>query len=282
MEMTRPPVSWVVDTLLTDRNRGNTGFPTIAEAAHELGYPVYQTQYIPGSRAPDPGIPFGPGCVMTYGTHQFVRQASVARAKTWSPGAFSRTERLSYSAYTPYIGDLMLNDDFILLPYAEVLRRGFDAFGDAYFLKPDAVTKAFTGFVMTREKYLTEVETLKKQGIDPAMVCVVAKPRPIEAEFRFVVADREVVTGSQYRWADRSDVRLDVLPICVEMAQEVANRKWQADRCYTCDVALLNGRTTARVVELNTFSSSGLYACDTRKIVEAVSASAYREYLGED
>jgi hypothetical protein len=253
----------------------------MAEAAANLGYPVYQTVYEPGSKAPDPNIPFGPGCVMTYGTHQFVRQASMANAGKWSPGAFSRIERLSYSAYAPYIGDILLNDDFILLPYGEVLRRGFDAFGDAYFLKPDAVTKAFTGFVMTRDKYQTEVETLKK-SVYPEMICVVAKPRSIEAEFRFVIADRQVVAGSQYRWEDRLDVRLDVLPICRELAQEVAQREWQADRCYTCDVALLDGRSKARIVELNTFSSSGLYACDTEAVVDAVSRAAWREYLGED
>jgi hypothetical protein len=207
----------------------------MAEAAANLGYPVYQTVYEPGSKAPDPNIPFGPGCVMTYGTHQFVRQASMANAGKWSPGAFSRIERLSYSAYAPYIGDLLLND----------------------------------------------VETLKK-SVYPEMICVVAKPRSIEAEFRFVIADRQVVAGSQYRWEDRLDVRLDVLPICRELAQEVAQREWQADRCYTCDVALLDGRSKARIVELNTFSSSGLYACDTEAVVDAVSRAAWREYLGED
>lgn len=281
--MDRPRVSWVVDTFLTNRVEGITGFPTIAEAADELGFPVFQTVYVPGSRVPDPTIPFGEGCVVTYGTHQFVSQCARHYAGRWSPGAFSRIERLSYSAYAPYIGDLLLNDDFILLPYGEVLRRGFESFGDAYFLKPDAVTKAFTGFVMTRENYHTEVTTLRdKSAVDPAMICVVAKPRAIEAEFRFVIADRKVVTGSQYRWDDRQDVRLDVLPVCEELAWEVARRQWQPDRCYTCDVALIEDRTRARVVELNTFSSSGFYACDTRRIVEAVSRAAWREYLGDD
>ena len=49
---------------------------------------------------------------------------------------------------------------------------------------------------------------------------------------------------------------------------------------YVCDVALLPD-DTAKVIELNAFSSSGLYACDTYKIVEAVSRAAMREYLGE-
>jgi hypothetical protein len=269
--------------MLTDRAKGVTGFPTIAEAAAELGYPVYQTKWERGSTRPDPNIPFEEGCVVTYGTHPFVRQIAHHYAGRWQPGAYSRVANHAFSTFAAYIGDLLLSDDFVLLPFGEVIRRGFDAFGDAYFIKPDSKIKAFTGFVMTREKYQTELTTLRdKSAIEDDLICVVARPRAIEAEFRFVIADREVVTGSQYRWDDRPDIRLDILPVCVEMAQEVARRPWQPDRCYTCDVALVDGGTRARVVELNTFSSSGLYACDTRKIVEAVSAASYREYLGED
>jgi hypothetical protein len=177
----------------------------------------------------------------------------------------------------------MLNEDFVLLPYGEVLRRGCDGLGDAFFLKPEAVTKAFTGFVMTRENWHTEIETLRqKAGLSPSDLCVVAKPQAIEAEFRFVIADRQVITGSQYVWDDRQDVRIDVHPLCRAVAEQVAKVRWQPDRVYTCDVALLDGRSRAKVVELNCFSTSGLYACDTLAIVKAVSETARREWLGED
>lgn len=49
---------------------------------------------------------------------------------------------------------------------------------------------------------------------------------------------------------------------------------------YVCDIALL-GSGIAQVIELNAFSSSGLYACDTLKIVEAVSKAAEREHSGD-
>lgn len=279
-----PPVAWVVDTYLTDRARGITGFPTLVEAAAELGYEVYQTKWVPGSRAPDPGIPFGDDrCVVTYGTHPFVRQIQKAYAGRWQPGAYSRIETHGYTATAAHLGDLMLNEDFFLIPFGEVLRRGPERLGDAFFIKPEAVTKAFTGHVMRRATWDVDVKTLVEvQHVKPDLLCVVAEPQEIEAEFRFVVADREVVTGSQYRWDDRQDVRLDVLPICREMAEEVARRPWQPDRVYVVDVALLDGRSKARVVEVNTFSSSGLYATDTRAIIEKVSAAAWREFTGED
>ena len=38
-------VNWLVDEILNERLY-ETGFPTIAEAAKELGHKVYQTKYI--------------------------------------------------------------------------------------------------------------------------------------------------------------------------------------------------------------------------------------------
>jgi hypothetical protein len=50
---------------------------------------------------------------------------------------------------------------------------------------------------------------------------------------------------------------------------------------YVCDVAWTDERQRARLIELNSFSSSGLYACDTRKIVSAVSAAAWNMYSSD-
>lgn len=274
-----PPVRWVVDTYLTDIRRYQTGFPTIEEAASELGFEVYKTQYIPGK--PDTNVPFKQGeCVVTYGTHQFLNQIKRQYKGFWQPGSYHRIENLSYSAYSPYIGDLLLNDDFVLLPFGEVVRRGCRK---PFFLKPDAVTKAFTGLVVTPNNFEHEISTLRQvHHVTDDVICVLAEPKEIEGEFRFVIADGEVIAGSEYRWDNTLDIRTDVHPVCEGIAREIAKREWQPDTVYTCDVALTNGRTQGRVVELNTFSCSGLYACDTRRIVEAVSQAAWREYNGFD
>ena len=277
-------IAWVVDELLTERF-AHSGFPTLAAAARAQGHAVYQTKYVPFSKEPDPAIPFTEGCVVAYGTHEFVSQVKRKFAGRWRPGCYHRIENLSYSAYSPHLGDILLNDDFVLVPYAEVMRRGPHAWGGGpFFLKPDAVTKAFTGQVIRNEQDLSSIAQIERVAGDT--LCVVAKPKLIKGEFRFVIVDRgdgsepQVVTGSEYRWDGRLDIRSDVHPLCLDMATEVARRDWQADTVYVCDVALTenDGKDAARVVELNTFSCAGLYACDTRKIVEAVSAAAWSEF----
>jgi len=269
---------WVIDRLLLERALP-TGRPNLAEALASQGNETFVMDY--SSRRLPEDLPAWEGeCVVAYGSVQMVRAVAKARAGSWQPGSFCRPERLSYSAWSPWLGDLMLNDDFVILPYGEFKRRGVDAWGGAAFVRPDAVTKSFTGLVIKKDDFAHELNSLERLShVQPEEMVVVARPKSILGEFRFVIADGDVVTGSAYSWERKLDVRSDVHPGCEELAAEVAGRPWQADRVYTCDVALSD--EGPRLLELNAFSCSGLYACDTSLVAKAVSEAALREWAGE-
>lgn len=275
---------WVMDRYLLERAAATpTGQPTLEQAARAAGHEVHVTGRLGDGTIPDLAtIPFDASApVVTFGSHQFV--AAVERARRdWTPGAYHRTKELAFSSFAAHLGgDILLNDDFVVLPYAEVKRRRW---GGAIFLRPDAVTKAFSGFVIPEADRALEFATLDQTAnLDPEMLVVVASTKPLRGEFRFVIVGGEVVTGSEYRWDDKLDIRVDVHPACEALAWEVARHPWQPDVGYTCDVALTerDGVECARVVELNTLSCSGLYACDTRKIVAAVARAAWVEFKGD-
>jgi hypothetical protein len=279
-------INWLVDTLLTERHE-NTGFPTLAEAARELGHNVYQTKYVPFSERPDTEIPFEDGqCVVSYGTVQFVKQIEKYYGRMWTPGMFFNANVKSFVKFAVPLREDLLNDDYIILPYGEFEKRGPWSLGTV-FIKPESGMKEFTGQVVND---YGDLKKLSPHGIiQPDTLCVIAKPKLIKAEFRYVICEKKVITGSEYRWDDVLDVRADTHPICDAMAKKVAESDWQADTVYVCDVALIEeldgdkedwGYEVARVIELNAFSSSGLYACDTYKIVEAVSKAAEKEHAG--
>lgn len=193
----------------------------------------------------------------------------------------------SFSRFAAHIGEDLLNSSFYIIPYGEFVRRRITE-QQGMFIKPESGMKEFTGQLIWGGS--TFKDQLKKLSpyheIDPETLCVIAPAQNIKAEFRYVIVDRKVITGSEYRWDNVLDVRRDTNPICDAMAKKIAEADWQADTCYVCDVALVDsspykgGTPEAKVVELNAFSSSGLYACDTYKIVEAVSAAAEREHKG--
>ena len=284
-------ICWLVDELLSERAY-ETGYPSIADVAKEQGHRVYKTKYKPFTDRAyfEGGVPFEQGaCVVTHGTVEFNKSIERSEyAKWWTPGMYFNKNVKSFSKFAPYIGADLLNADFTILPFGEVCRRLQKS--ESIFIKPESGLKEFTGQVIYGIKPAEEtLRDLSPHGqIDPTTLCVLARPKDIKAEFRYVICDKKIVTGSEYRWDNVLDVRRDTHPTADVMAKKIAEADWQADTVYICDVALLTGRsnnnidyTYAKVVELNAFSSSGLYACDTYKIVEAVSAAAAREWSGE-
>lgn len=272
-------VHWLVDEILQERQY-DCGFPTIAEAAKNLGCQVYQTKYIPFSDRPDENIPFpnGPICVISHGSIQFIRQ--IQRWYTeWCPGAYFVSKTESFSTFAAHYGSDMLNDEFYMLPYGEFVRRGLKE-GERVFIKPNAGFKEFTGKVIAWDNFNEETNSMKQiEIVDPESLIIVAPVKDIKAEFRYVIVNGKVITGSEYRWDNTLDVRVDTLPECDDMAWKVAKHEWQPDYAYVCDIAMTE--SGPKIIELNAFSSSGLYACDTNKIVKAISDMAWKECNGD-
>lgn len=269
-------ITWLIDELLNERQY-ETGFPTLSEAAEEAGHVVLLTKYVPFSQEP-PYIPIPENsCVVTHGTIQFCKQIEKNFGRYWTPGMYFNANVKDFTKFANHMGDDLLNNDYYIIPWAEVVRRRVNG----VFVKPLSGLKDFVGQVIKDHDYNIQPQN----PIDPDCLCVVASAHDILAEFRYVIADKKVITGSEYRWDNVLDVRADTHPTCDMLAEKIAEAEWQADTVYVCDIALIIGDDKyeqAKVIELNAFSSSGLYACDTRKIIEAVSRAAEKEFKGED
>ncbi len=269
-------VNWIIDELLQERQY-ECGFPSLAEAAKSIGCNVYQTKYIPFSEQPDPNIPFHINdCVVSHGSVEFIQQISNSCLYEHPGEYFSRNTKM-FSVFATYYGDLMFNDSWVLITYGEFVRRGL-AEGESIFIKPNNGMKEFPGKVVYWDTFEEFVDSTKRiKPILSSTLCVAAPVRPIKAEFRYVIADGKVVTGSQYRYANKLDVRIDTMPQADELVRKVAEFEWQPEPVYVCDIGI-DDEDNAKIIELNVFSSSGLYACDTVAIAEAVSQAAYKQY----
>lgn len=288
---------WIIDTLITER-ADPTGLPTLAEAARSLGHIVHETRYRPLAgdfSAFDPPL-MGVDDerpVIFHGTHEALRATRryqrIHQLPVWSPCGYCRYEHLSYAGYASHLGDKLLNSDFVLLPVGELRRRcAKDAaaflapFGGAAFIRPNVVTKTFSARVIAPHNVELELKTLSAaENIPDDTIAVIASPKDMSFEFRFVIANRRVVAQSQYQYNGRLDIRTDVMPQARALADQVAAMEWQADTVYVCDVGLLKEDQSPKVVELNSFSCAGLYACDTVAIVDAVSKAAAAEFGGD-
>lgn len=273
-------VTWVIDERLSESRYD--GIVSLGEAAERLGHRVVKTKYRPFDNSHDSELTDVDNMqpVVIHGTVEFCKNINT-KWLGWTPGLYFNDNVKHWAKFAAHIGHDLLNWDYNIMPYAEVVRR-VELFKTNVFVKPESGMKEFTGQVIRAlhlEDDLIKLSPWRK--IDPDTLCVVAIPKEIKAEFRYIIADKRVITGSEYRWDNKLDVRIDTHHACDVLALKVVQADWQADKVYVCDIALLPNNT-AKVIELNAFSSSGLYACDTYMIVDAVSEAALKEFDGAD
>ena len=145
-----------------------------------------------------------------------------------------------------------------------VFQKPFDYFNTEFlFIRPDSGLKTFTGFTIWKKDFNHETNFLKK-FLNPETLIIVAPVKTIIAEYRFVIGNGNVIDGSYYSW----EPGFDNQPMdndCLKLASELSQNWWHHDLVYTLDIASTD--EGPKMIELNSFSSSGLYHCDREKIM---------------
>jgi hypothetical protein len=240
-----------------------------------------QVQYRTGKKPPEdilgcPPIP-DDGSVVFWGTLPLMRQIQLYHR--WTPGGWCSPTHLDCAVYYAYFGPFLLNHYYTILPGVEAARlvdRLFDDFGraGAVFVRPSSVHKLFTGTLASYEEFRNATAPSR---YDPASLVVVSEPRTIGREWRIVVADGVPVASSQYRNGDNVEIVSGcperVTDFVVDMLRRVY---WRPEPVFVMDVCESQG--ALYLIELNSFSCSGLYACDLAATVDAVSRVATREW----
>lgn len=188
-------------------------------------------------------------------------------------------ENYKCTNYYKYFGNYLFNSEYVIMTVSETCRQidflekilGEKETG-RIFIRPDSGMKSFSGMVfINRNPYFTQDWGYVKHNTSEDDLVIISSPKKILSEWRFVVIDGKVVTGSIYKMD--YDVSLEPAdPISdkhmFDFAQKMAD-KYQPNIAFTIDLAIgIKGEIG--LLELNSFSCAGLYACDMDKIVEAV------------
>lgn len=267
-------IRWVIDPVLVSHSVHSRKLPAaITNAGHEL----VTAEYDEASKKWKELDLIHNVPTVFYGSHKFVRDHSL----THVPGSFGANDRTRVSHYmTNLPREWFLNSQALMTTWGDFCNRTsywLGMSGGPAFLRPESGRKPFAGLVVQPEDVAHEINSINQLSrMAPEDLVWVARAKEIQGEFRFVIANGRVVAGSEYRWDSVLDIRSDYPEECRAVAQRVAEHEWQVDRVYTCDVALTE--FGPKVVELNGFSSAGLYACDLDAVVAAVSEAAILEW----
>ena len=201
--------------------------------------------------------------VYCYGSYSLSKHAI---RRGFLPGAYISADSSMDNLLKRY-GSEMLNSDMWVVPFNSNIIPKWDKM----FVKPAQDTKAFVAEVMDREDFLKfRNNILAAEGYSTVtadtMVCL-AKPKQIEAEFRFFVVRGRVATWSQYKIGDRVVYDSHVDEYIVRYAEKIVNI-YEPDDAFVLDIAISEGEL--KVIEVNSINSSGSYAIDLQKLVMAV------------
>jgi hypothetical protein len=219
------------------------------------------------------------GAILVQASFEF--SDKVLNKYSYRPARFLNIENYEYNKYAPYFSDYLFNSDYSLST-VNFVEFGIDSLvnligekeSGRVFIRPNTGRKSFTGMVfINKDPYFEYDWSHVKKNTQPTDLVIVSSPKAVKFEYRFVVVDGEVITGSLYRLD--YDTEFKVVPKNVELfkfAQRMADR-YQPDRVYTLDV-VIDSEGTMKLLEINSFSCAGLYACDMEIIADRVSKVA--------
>src|SRR5262245_6751466 len=127
----------------------------------------------------------------------------VRRDLPWRPGAYCDTDRFRCSAWYPGATQWLLHREWRLttvkaLTEAPDRELAFLQGAPDVFVRPDSPLKPFSGRVVRRDRLTLEALDHGFYYDDAELPVVVAPVRAVGREWRYVVADRNVVAGSAY------------------------------------------------------------------------------------
>lgn len=225
---------------------------------------------------------FNDDCVVFHGSFQFANV--LRRQTTWIPGVYCNLAKFDCLYYYPRLEKYLLNWNYTMMPLGVVgsplkghQLKQFAAPLDRFFIRPSTGAKSFTGKVIELANLDKELRQFALRA-DPETLVVIANPQRIMREWRTVVAENKVITGSQYKLGIQMIRSKDVPKEVMQYAQEVLdNVKYKPDPIWTLDICETDDGKL-HVLEVGSFSCAGLYDCDPEIIVETVNRIALEEY----
>ena len=183
-------------------------------------------------------------------------------------------KEFDYSYFGSHLKDL-LNSPFYLITHAQALVAANQIVGADRniqdFVRSDSGYKKFQGDLYSVDMYLMESE---RKAIPKEEVMVFAEKRNIAQEYRLVVKckydeisdlwEYDIVTYAQYAGEDKPLTSLDVTGIISDLSTST----FHPYPLFILDVCISEEKI--KIVEANSINTSGYYACDFRRIVDAV------------
>ncbi len=268
-------VKWVLNSRMFE----NTSYQNLPELIQDLGMECKVIDYIYSSydNLYKELFPIN-DCVIPYVT------INSARKLNKYFGLYLNENNLQYHVYSSMLGldpDIFLNDDFRMITFFNFKIKWWQYYTefntDTLFIRPTSGIKLFTGTPLKRDNCEREIEIWETILNDDTII-LIADIKQFSDEARFVICGDQIVDGSLYS-TDNGNIKKEQKEYPKELlsvVEKVAKATWKPDEIFTVDACITP--YGPKIVEINSFSCAGWYACNAEKIVKAVSEKTLQFY----
>ncbi len=235
------------------------------------------------------GLPKGKGdfhkddCVLFYGSINMARW--LIKNRPWVPTVWYNFDAYKCSHYYPKLAEFILNDDYQFMPVGGVLKNkerlfsNWVTYWDDYndiFVRPDSGIKSFGGQLLRRETFEKDWDLLTHM-CEPHEMVVVAPPINIDNEWRFTIAEGQIIAAGQYKEKGSAEICDAVPEEAYDYCRQVLKAGYHPDPMYSIDICKTHGNRY-RLLEINNFCCAGIYCSDMSKIVSEAARIAEAEH----
>lgn len=226
--------------------------------------------------------------MFAYGSIQLIQ--SLQRSK-FAVVTFCNFDQFKCSYYYPRLGKYLLQQEYAFIPYGELNRRAdwiLEKIGrqGQVFIRPDDGSKSFTGQLVSVETWDRDINLIGFYDLPKECMCVVAEPRNIKNEYRFVIGTdypydehpQRVISGSCYKSNGKlidnptDEINANLLQYVESV---IADIDYRPDPFWILDIAETYPQYSSiskfHILETGSMSCSGLYGCDLNKIIQNIS-----------
>lgn len=197
------------------------------------------------------------------------------------PVAFCNQKNYLCSKYMSHFGKYLFNDKYAIVSLSEFYRQKFFYYGifgkeALIFIRPDSGQKPFQAQLIDMidiDRFFNRHEDIKHELV------VLSTPKHIRGEFRFIVTKyKEIIGASTYQYQGQV-TKIPSVPMgATELVKELLNIEYYPDSVFCIDICETNDGEFF-LMELNSFSSAGLYASKKDLIIKRVSEISEEEWL---
>jgi len=266
---------WIVENFVKEKS-----FRELQLAIQELGYPLIEingdySKKLLESITTD-------SCVIVNGSIKMVKMIYEELKDKSYPIRYCDFEKYRCSAYYSHYGEYLFNDRYAMMSLKELCRQKYDIWGhygkDAMiFIRPDSGEKLFQAGLVD----IIDINKLHESNkdIEHEMI-LVSTPKNILWEGRFVVSKyKEIIAHSTYRFQGKVSSIPSVPPETLKFCKMLLDKiEYYPDSVFCLDICQSEDKEPF-LLELTSFSSAGLYACDKKDIVNKISDIATKDYI---